>query len=101
MSRPSRIGADQALADLPLWQVLAGQRDAITRTLEFKSFNRAFGFMARVALEAERIDHHPEWTNVYGRVQIVLTTHDAAGVTQNDVDLARFIDAAAADTAPS
>ena len=96
MSRPPLIDAAAALADLPQWRTVAGDRDAITRSFDFKSFNRAFGFMTRIALEAERMDHHPEWTNVYGRVEIVLTTHDAGGVTQRDVDLARFIDAAAA-----
>ncbi len=88
------IGADAALALLPLWERAPG-RDAIARTLRFKSFNQAFGFMTRVALKAEQLDHHPEWTNVYGRVDIVLQTHDADGVTELDVTLAGFIDKAA------
>lgn len=83
-----------ALAALPLWVAVEG-RDAIRRSLTFADFNAAFGFMARVALAAERLDHHPEWSNVYNRVEIVLSTHDAGGLTALDVELARFIDAAA------
>lgn len=98
MSRPARLGAARALEDLPEWGAVAG-RDAIARTFRFEDFNAAFGFMTRVALAAERLDHHPEWSNVYGRVDIVLTTHDAGGVTVLDVTLARFIDAAAAAVA--
>ena len=71
-------------------------RDAITRSLRFKDFNAAFGFMARVALAAEKLDHHPEWCNVYNRVDITLSTHDAGGLTELDVTLARQIDALAA-----
>lgn len=95
MTRPPRIGAQAALAILPMWG-RADDRDAIVRTLRFKSFNQAFGFMTRVALKAEQLDHHPEWTNVYGRVDIVLQTHDADGVTELDIALAGFIDKAAA-----
>ncbi len=67
------------------------------RTLKFADFNAAFGFMTRVALMADKMDHHPEWSNVYDRVEVLLTTHDADGVTDKDVTLARFIDRAAAD----
>lgn len=95
MTRSPHIGAEAALAILPLWSPVNG-RDAIARTLRFKSFNQAFGFMTRVALKAEQLDHHPEWTNVYGRVDIVLQTHDADGVTELDVALAGFVDKAAA-----
>ena len=85
---------EQALADRPLWHYdPAGQ--AITRTFTFKNFSEAFGFMTRVALKAETMDHHPEWSNVYDRVEVLLATHDAGGVTALDVELARFIDAAA------
>jgi 4a-hydroxytetrahydrobiopterin dehydratase len=70
------------------------KRDAITRELVFPDFNRAFAFMTQVALAAEKADHHPEWSNVYNKVRITLSTHDAGGVTQKDLDLARFIDAA-------
>ena len=75
--------------------LLGRQGDAIRRTLRFADFAAAFGFMARVALAAEKMDHHPEWSNVYSRVDIVLTTHDADGVTERDVALAAAIDAAA------
>ena len=70
------------------------KRDAITREFVFPDFNRAFAFMTQVALAAEKADHHPEWTNVYNKVRITLTTHDAGGVTQKDLDLARFADEA-------
>jgi 4a-hydroxytetrahydrobiopterin dehydratase len=70
------------------------KRDAITREFVFKDFNRAFAFMTQVALAAEKADHHPEWFNVYNKVRVTLTTHDAGGVTQKDLDLARFADEA-------
>ena len=84
-----------ALKDLPEWAEVEG-RDAITRSFKFKTFNEAFGFMTRVALKAEKLDHHPEWVNVYNRVDVALATHDAGGVTELDVKLATFIDKAAA-----
>ena len=68
-------------------------RPAIERSFRFKDFNEAFGFMTRVALLAERMDHHPEWRNVWNRVDIVLTTHDAGGITITDVDFARRVNA--------
>ena len=77
---------------LPAWRYDPQRGGTITRELEFADFNQAFGFMARVALAAEKRDHHPEWSNVYNRVIIVLTTHDAQGLSQRDVDLARVID---------
>lgn len=80
-----------ALASLPQWTEVAG-RDAITRSLRFDDFNAAFGFMARVALKAEQMNHHPEWFNVYNRVDVTLSTHDAGGLSALDVELARFID---------
>ena len=95
MSRPVKIGAAPALAELPGWAALEGGRDAIRRTYKFPDFNAAFGFMTRVALMADKLDHHPEWSNVYNRVEVTLTTHDAGGVTALDVQLARFMDAAA------
>ena len=67
-------------------------RDAITRELVFPDFNRAFAFMTQVALAAEKADHHPEWSNVYNKVRVTLSTHDAGGVTQKDLDLARVAD---------
>lgn len=77
---------------LPGWTLAEG-RDAITRRFRFRDFSEAWGFMARVALLAEKQDHHPEWTNVWNRVDILLTTHDAGGLSDRDVALAQAIDA--------
>jgi 4a-hydroxytetrahydrobiopterin dehydratase len=84
----------KALHELHGWAEAKG-RDAITRTYQFKSFSQAWGFMSRVALYAEKEDHHPEWTNVYGRVDVTLSTHTAGGVTEKDVVLARKMEALA------
>lgn len=73
------------------WSLVEG-RDAIYKEYLFKDFNEAFGFMARVALKSEQMNHHPEWFNVYNKVQITLSTHDAAGLSENDVVLATFIE---------
>ena len=81
-----------ALDELGEWD-FDEARDALTRRFMFADFVQAFGFMARVALLAERADHHPEWSNVYNRVDILLTTHDAGGLSSRDVSLAREIDA--------
>jgi 4a-hydroxytetrahydrobiopterin dehydratase len=81
-----------ALKELSAWRDVAG-RDAISRSLKFKDFNTAFTFMTRVALKAERMDHHPEWFNVYNRVDVTLSTHDCGGLSERDVALAAFIDA--------
>ena len=91
-----RLDVEQALKALPLWRAHPGDRPAIDRKLVFDDFNTANGFMTRVALKADKVDHHPEWFNVYNRVEVVLTTHDAGGVTERDLDMARFIDATAA-----
>lgn len=96
MTRPQKIGAAEALKRLPGWSGVEGGRDAIHRAYRFKDFNAAFGFMARAALMAEKLDHHPEWLNVYNRVEVTLATHDADGVTELDVTLATFMDQAAA-----
>jgi 4a-hydroxytetrahydrobiopterin dehydratase len=93
--RPQKIGAAAALAQLSGWSAAGGDRDAIQRTYRFADFNAAFGFMGRVALMAEKLDHHPEWFNVYNRVEVTLATHDADGVTDLDVRLATFMDQAA------
>jgi 4a-hydroxytetrahydrobiopterin dehydratase len=93
-----RIDVAEALKALPLWRAHEGDRPAITRSLTFTDFNAAFGFMTRVALLADKVDHHPEWSNVYNRVEVLLTTHDAGGVTEKDVRMARFIEEAAAAT---
>ncbi len=82
-------------ATLPAWRLLP-DRDAIARDFKFKDFSAAWGFMARIALLAEQQDHHPEWSNVYNRVSITLTTHDAGGLSERDVKLAQAIDAIAA-----
>lgn len=80
-----------ALENLPGWSLVEG-REAITKSYKFKSFSEAFGFMARVAPEAEKLDHHPEWFNVYNRVEVVLATHSAQGLTELDVKLAGKMD---------
>ena len=80
-----------ALAKLTGWSEVAG-RDAIIRTFIFEDFNQAFGFMTRAALVAEKMDHHPEWSNVYKKVVVTLSTHDAGGVTELDIKLAETMD---------
>jgi 4a-hydroxytetrahydrobiopterin dehydratase len=80
-----------ALDGLPEWDY-DESRDAITRSIVFTDFAEAFGFMAQVAILAERMDHHPEWSNVYNRVDVLLTTHDAGGLSERDVELAGAID---------
>ncbi|MGF6769679.1 4a-hydroxytetrahydrobiopterin dehydratase [Paraburkholderia sp. GAS199] len=84
--------ADRAtqLGQLDGWQSVA-DRDAIQREFNFADFNEAFGFMTRVAIKAQEMDHHPEWFNVYNKVAITLSTHDANGITERDITLARFI----------
>src|ERR1700753_1160043 len=84
-----------ALKRLAGWEEVAG-REAIARTFTFKDFNEAFGFMSRAALVAEKNDHHPEWRNVYKTVEVVLATHDAGGVTALDIELAKAMNAIAA-----
>ena len=83
-----------ALDGLEGWSE-AEDRDAIQKTFRFKNFNAAFAFMANVARMAEKMDHHPEWLNVYDRVEVTLSTHEAGGVTERDIRLARFMDEAA------
>ena len=95
MSRPVRMGVAEVLATLPDWAMAPGDREAIQRTFKFENFDTAFGFMTQVALMAEKLDHHPEWFNVYNRVDVILTTHDAGGVTGLDLAMAQFMDAAA------
>jgi 4a-hydroxytetrahydrobiopterin dehydratase len=84
----------QALAGLDGWRAVEG-RDAIAKSFRFADFNAAFAFMTRAALMAEKLDHHPEWFNVYNRVDVTLATHDAGGVTELDVKLAAFMNEAA------
>ena len=93
MTRPTKIGVEAALAKLQGWTRAPGDREAIARTYRFADFNIAFAFMTRVAIMAEKADHHPEWSNVYNRVEIALTTHDADGLSRRDVAMATAIDA--------
>ncbi len=90
----SKIAAADALAALPGWTQTPG-REAIRKEFRFADFNAAFAFMTRAALKAEQLDHHPEWFNVYNRVEVTLATHDAGGITALDVALALFMDQAA------
>ncbi len=91
VERLSEQARAEALAALTGWQH-EPKRDAITRRFTFADFSQAFAFMTRVALLAEKADHHPEWSNVWNRVDILLTTHDAGGLSQRDVDMARAIE---------
>lgn len=81
----------EAIENLDGWAEVDG-RDAIHKTFQFKNFNVAFSFMVRSAFTAEKMDHHPEWLNVYNRVEVTLSTHDAGGVTDKDIALAQFMD---------
>ncbi len=87
----AKIGAAEALKQVSGWRAVDG-RDAIAKDFKFKDFNAAFGFMTRVALYADKADHHPEWSNVYNKIEVTLSTHDAGGVTEKDVALAKFMD---------
>ncbi|MGE0802789.1 MAG: 4a-hydroxytetrahydrobiopterin dehydratase [Lautropia sp.] len=103
MTKPTRLTPDQIdteLAALTGWR-LGEDRDSIVRTFEFDGFAAAFAFMTQVALAAEKLDHHPDWRNVYATVEIALSTHDAGGVTARDIALARTIDRIDAATAAS
>jgi 4a-hydroxytetrahydrobiopterin dehydratase len=91
MARPEKIGAAEALKQLAGWSAAEG-RDAISKSFKFADFKAAFAFMTRAALKAEQMDHHPEWFNVYNRVDVTLSTHDAGGITALDVELAKFLD---------
>ena len=93
LSPEERAGLAQRL---PLWRLVEG-RDAIFRSIRFGNFAEAFGFMAQIALAAEKMDHHPEWFNVYNRVEITLSTHDCGGLSTRDVALAEMVDALAPD----
>ena len=94
---PVRLTAEERekhVAELSHWSMVEG-REAITRTFEFKDFIAGFGFMSEVALQAEKSDHHPEWFNVYNRVEVTLATHDCSGLSLRDIKLARFMDTVA------
>ena len=96
---PEKLSEEDRAAALPVLAMSSWAhdpaRDAISKTFKFKNFVRAWGWMSSVAIEAEKMNHHPEWSNVYGTVEVVLTPHDADGLTQNDLDLARKMDALA------
>jgi 4a-hydroxytetrahydrobiopterin dehydratase len=94
----SKIGAKAAISQLRGWSE-AGGRDAIAKSYKFDDFSAAWEFMSKVAVKAERMDHHPEWFNVYSKVDVTLSTHDAGGVTDKDVELAKFMDEAAGKAA--
>lgn len=87
----SGAAREAALAKISRWRELEG-RDAITRVFKFADFNDAWGFMTRVAMRAEQMDHHPEWFNVYSTVEVTLSTHDCNGLSERDIALAAFID---------
>jgi len=88
MTRLSQIDIDEHLKNLPGWSVV---NEKLHKEFQFESFNQAFGFMTRAAMEIEKMNHHPEWFNVYNRISIELTTHDAGGITKNDVNLAKIL----------
>lgn len=100
VERLSELDRDEALDGLAEWD-WDESRDAISRRFVFADFNEAFGFMTRVAIKAQEMDHHPEWFNVYNRVDVTLSTHDANGLTERDIALAHFIDQAGAHAKPA
>lgn len=97
MQKLDGAAREAALAKLNGWTLASG-RDAIMKTFLFQDFNAAFGFMTQCALLAEKLDHHPEWFNVYNRVEVTLSTHDADGLTQKDIELALAMNAFARQT---
>jgi 4a-hydroxytetrahydrobiopterin dehydratase len=88
MMRLSQMDIDEQLKNLPGWSVV---NEKLHKEFQFDSFNQAFGFMTRAAMEIEKMNHHPEWFNVYNKITVELTTHDAVGITKNDVNLARIL----------
>jgi len=88
MMRLSQTDIDEELKNLPGWSIM---NEKLHKEFQFDSFNQAFGFMTRAAMEIEKMNHHPEWFNVYNKITVELTTHDAGGITKNDVNLARIL----------
>jgi len=88
MIRLSQLDIEEQLKNLSGWNVV---NEKLHKEFQFDSFNQAFGFMTRAAMEIEKMDHHPEWFNVYNRITVELTTHDAGGITKNDVNLAKIL----------
>ena len=92
MMRLSQTDIDEELKSLPGWSVV---NEKLHKEFQFDSFNQAFGFMTRAAMEIEKMNHHPEWFNVYNKITIELTTHDAGGITKNDINLAKILNSLA------
>jgi 4a-hydroxytetrahydrobiopterin dehydratase len=92
MMKLSKTDIDEELKSLPGWSVV---NEKLHKEFQFDSFNQAFGFMTRAAMEIEKMNHHPEWFNVYNKITIELTTHDAGGITKNDVNLAKILNSLA------
>ena len=90
--RLSQVDIDEELKNLPGWSVV---NEKLHKEFQFGDFNQAFGFMTRAAMEIEKMNHHPEWFNVYNKITIELTTHDAGGITKNDVNLAKILNSLA------
>ena len=90
--RLSQLDIEEQLKNLPGWSVV---NEKLHKEFQFDSFNQAFGFMTRAAMEIEKMNHHPEWFNVYNRITVELTTHDAGGITKNDVNLAKILNSLA------
>ena len=88
MMKLSESSIEEKLKNLPGWSI---KNDKLHKEFQFNDFNQAFGFMTRAAMEIEKMNHHPEWFNVYNRITVELTTHDAGGITDNDVNLARIL----------
>ncbi|EGG41387.1 4a-hydroxytetrahydrobiopterin dehydratase [Candidatus Nitrosarchaeum limnium] len=88
MMRLSQADIEEELKNLPGWKIV---NEKLHKEFQFESFNQAFGFMTRAAMEIEKMNHHPEWFNVYNKITIELTTHDAGGITKNDVNLAKIL----------
>ncbi len=92
MMKLSKTDIDEELKSLPGWSVV---NEKLHKEFQFDSFNQAFGFMTRAAMEIEKMNHHPEWFNVYNKITVELTTHDAGGITKNDVNLAKILNSLA------
>ena len=92
MIKLSQADIEEELKSLPGWSV---KDEKLHKEFQFESFNQAFGFMTRAAMEIEKMNHHPEWFNVYNRITVDLTTHDAGGITKNDVNLAKILNSLA------
>lgn len=97
VTKLTELGREAAMKEIPHWNHLGAERDAIKREFRFKDFAEAFGFMAQAAVIAEKMDHHPEWFNVYNKVVVTLATHDVDGLSELDIKLAKHMDGIAAE----